>query len=60
MNPTHQLLYILMGYTEARVFEKHSKPLTYKEASNLCWKLNQRYKQVGLAMRFYITPILDL
>ena len=52
-------LWIVMGQTEERVFEK-SIPLTGDTAMLYCYKLNHAYIKARVAIRYYITPVLDV
>lgn len=52
-------LWIVMGKTEERVFEK-SIPLTGATAMLYCYRLNHAYIKAEVDIRYYITPVLDL
>lgn len=53
------LMWIVMGQTEERVFEK-SAPMYGWRAAKYCYALNADYKKANVAIRYYITPVLDV
>ncbi|MNX50617.1 hypothetical protein D3C86_812510 [compost metagenome] len=53
-------MYIVMGQTESRVFEKYSWAMTEAQADRMVWVLNLAYRQSGVPIRFYMTQILDV
>lgn len=53
-------MYIVMGQTESRVFEKCTWAMTEAQADRMVWLLNLAYRQSGVAIRFYMTQVLDV
>ena len=54
------MLYIVMGKTTERIFEKYPIQLPKEKAEEVVAKLNRSYWRASVPITFYITPILDL
>lgn len=53
-------LFIVMGATSKRVFDKYPDPMSYETATRLAGKHSMAMINAGLSIRFYITPVLDV
>lgn len=53
-------LFIVMGATSKRVFDKYPDPMGYETASYLMGKHNMAMIKNRVAIRYYITPVLDV
>lgn len=54
-----RLMWIVMGQTEERVFEK-SQPMYGWRAAQYCYALNCGYAKANVNIRYYLTPVLDV
>lgn len=53
-------LFIVMGATSKRIFDKYPDPMNFELACRLAIKHNIASTAVGLGIRYYITPVLDV
>jgi hypothetical protein len=53
-------MFIVMGQTETRVFEKYPWAMTEAQADKMVWLLNIAHKQAGVPIHFYMTQVLDI
>lgn len=54
----YSTLWIVMGCTEERVFEK-SPPMEGERALMYCFALNAGYKKANVNILYYLTPVWD-
>ena len=53
-------MFIVMGQTETRVFEKCPWAMTKVVAADMVRRLNIVHRRAGLPIHFYMTQVLDV